>query len=59
MCANWRTERVQREPFCKEDSGITCHAICRIKKYRIMNEVLRNKVRKYDGVSDMISTCKL
>ncbi|CAN5817488.1 hypothetical protein BH23THE1_BH23THE1_22770 [soil metagenome] len=25
------------------------------KKYRIMNDVFRNKLRKYDRVSDMVS----
>ena len=31
------------------------HAICRIKKYRIMNDVFRNKLRKYDKTSDIVS----
>ena len=31
------------------------HAICRIKKYRIMNDVFRNRLRKYDRVSDIVS----
>ena len=31
------------------------HTICRLKKYRIMNEVFRNKLRKYNKVSDIIS----
>jgi hypothetical protein len=31
------------------------HAICRIKKYRIMNDVLRNRLRKYNKVSDIVS----
>jgi len=31
------------------------HATCRIKKYRIMNDVFRNKLRKYDGVLDIVS----
>ncbi len=31
------------------------YAICRIKKYRIMNDVSRNRLRKYDRVSDIIS----
>ncbi len=30
------------------------HTICRIKKYRIMRDVFRNRSRKYDGVSDMV-----
>lgn len=29
------------------------HTICRLKKYRIMSEVFRNKLRKYDKVSDI------
>jgi hypothetical protein len=31
------------------------HAICWIKKYRIMNDVFRNRLRKYNKVSDMVS----
>lgn len=31
------------------------HAICRIKKYRIMNDVFRNRLRKYDKVSDIVT----
>ncbi len=32
------------------------HAIiCRIKKYRIMNDVFRNRLKKYDRVSDIVS----
>jgi hypothetical protein len=31
------------------------HAICRIKKYKIMNDVFRNRLRKYDRVSDIAS----
>jgi hypothetical protein len=31
------------------------HAICRLKKYRIMNDVFRNRLRKYDRISDMIA----
>lgn len=31
------------------------HAICRLKKYRIMNDVFRNRLRKYDEVSDIVS----
>jgi hypothetical protein len=31
------------------------HAICcRIKKYGIMNDVFRNKLGKYDGISDIV-----
>ncbi len=31
------------------------HAICRLKKYRIMSDGFRNRLRKYDRVSDIIS----
>ena len=31
------------------------HAICRLKRYRIMNDVFRNRLRKYDRISDMIA----
>jgi hypothetical protein len=31
------------------------HAICRIKNYRIMNDVFRNRLRKYNKVSDIVS----
>ncbi len=29
------------------------HTICRMKKYRIMSNVFRNKLRKYDKVSNI------
>ena len=31
------------------------HAICRLKKYRIMNEVFRNRLRKYNRISDIVA----
>jgi hypothetical protein len=31
------------------------HAICRIKKYRIMNDTFRNRLRKYDRISDTVA----
>jgi len=30
------------------------HTICRLKKYRIMSDVFRNKLRKYNKVSDIV-----
>ena len=30
------------------------HTICRLKKYRIMSDVFRNKLRKYSKVSDIV-----
>ena len=29
--------------------------ICRLKKYRIMSDVFRNKIRRYDKISDIVS----
>ncbi|MER5176539.1 MAG: transposase family protein [Candidatus Nitrosocosmicus sp.] len=29
--------------------------ICRLKKYRIMSDIFRNRLIKYDKVSDMVS----
>ncbi len=31
------------------------HTICRLKKYRIMSDVFRNKLRKPNKVSDIVS----
>ena len=31
------------------------HTISRLKKYRIMNDVFRNRLRKYDRISDIVS----
>jgi len=31
------------------------HVICRIKKYKIMSDIFRNKLRKYDRISDIVS----
>jgi len=31
------------------------HTICRMRKYRIMGDVFRNRLRKYNRVSDMVS----
>lgn len=31
------------------------HTICRIKKYRIMGDTFRNRLRKYNRVSDIVS----
>ncbi|MER5174197.1 MAG: helix-turn-helix domain-containing protein [Candidatus Nitrosocosmicus sp.] len=31
------------------------HNICRLKKYRIMNDVFRNRLRKYNRISDIVS----
>jgi hypothetical protein len=31
------------------------HTICRLKKFRILADVFRNKLRKYNKVSDIVS----
>ena len=31
------------------------HAICRLKKYRILADIFRNRLRKYNKVSDIVS----
>ncbi len=31
------------------------HAICRLKKYRILNDVFRNKLKKYDKITDIVA----
>ncbi len=31
------------------------HAICRLKKYRIMSDIFRNKLRKYNRISELVS----
>ena len=31
------------------------HTICRMKKYRIMSDVFRNRLRKYNRISDIVS----
>ena len=31
------------------------HTICRMKKYRIMGDAFRNRLRDYDKVSDIVS----
>jgi len=31
------------------------HTICRLKKYRIMSDVFRNRLKKYNKISDIVS----
>ena len=31
------------------------HTICRLKKYRIMSDTFRNRLRKYNGISDIVA----
>jgi hypothetical protein len=34
------------------------HIICRLKKYRILADVFRNKLRKYNTMSDIVTGLK-
>ena len=47
-------EKAYNKIHSKRRIGIE-HAICRIKKYRIMGDIFRNRLRKYDKVSDIVS----
>ncbi len=31
------------------------HTICRLKKYRIMSNIFRNRLRKYNRISDIVT----
>jgi DDE superfamily endonuclease len=31
------------------------HTICRMKKYRMVSDIFRNRLRNYDRVSDIVS----
>ena len=47
----------EEEEYNREHSRrriVVEHAICRIKKYRIMNNVFRNRLRKYYNISDIV-----
>ena len=49
---------VQQKEYNRNHSAkriVIEHAICRIKKYRIMNDIFRNRLRKYDRISDIVS----
>jgi hypothetical protein len=34
---------------------VVVHTICRLKKYGIMSDIFRNKLRKYDRISDIVA----
>ena len=38
----------------KKENSDREHTICRLKKFRILVDVFRNKLRKYDKVSDIV-----
>jgi hypothetical protein len=37
------------------DSIVIEHTICRLKKYRILANIFRNRLKKYNKVSDIVS----
>ena len=45
---------MQPEPLQKKDSDKSTPS-CRMKKYRIMGDVFRNRLRKYNRVTDIVS----
>ncbi len=49
---------VQQKEYNKEHSAkrkVIEHVICKLKKYRIMNDVFRNRLKRYDMISDIAS----
>ncbi len=53
QCLSQEKKRLQYYSFKKEDNRE--HTICRLKKYRIFADVFRNKLRKYNKVSDIVA----
>jgi DDE superfamily endonuclease len=43
-----RTHSKKRE-YCDRE-----HTICRLKKFKILNDIFRNKLKKYNKVSDIV-----
>ena len=55
-----RNQKISEEERCynKDQSKrriVIEHTICRLKKYRILAHVFRNRLRKYNKVSDIVS----
>lgn len=55
-----RNQKISEEERCynKDHSKrriVIEHTICRLKKYRILADVFRNRLRKYNKVSDIVS----
>lgn len=49
---------VQKKEYNRNHSAkriVIEHVICRIKKYRIMNDIFRNRLKRYDRISDIVS----
>jgi hypothetical protein len=48
-------EEKEFNKFYSKKKIVIEHTICRLKKYRIMNDIFRNKLEKYNKVSDIVS----
>jgi DDE superfamily endonuclease len=48
-------EREHNKSHSRKRIVIEHTIICRLKKYRIMNDAFRNKLKKYDKISDIVS----
>ena len=49
---------VQQKEYNRNHSAkriIIEHVFARLKKYRVMNDVFRNRLRKYNKISDIVS----
>ena len=55
---NLELSEEEKEEYNKNHSKnriVIEHTICRLKKYRIMSDVFRNKLRKHNKISDIVS----
>ena len=48
-------EEIEHNKIHSKKRIVIGHTICRLKKYRIMRDIFRNKLRKYNRVSDIVS----
>ncbi len=48
-------EEIEYNKFHSKKRIVIEHTICRLKKYRILSAVFRNKLRKYNNVSDIVA----
>ena len=55
---NRKSSQEEEKDYNKDHSKkriVIEHTICRLKKFRILADVFRNKLRKYDNISDIVS----
>ena len=48
-------EGIEHNKNHSRDRIVIEHAICRLKKYRIISYIFRNKLRKYNSVYDIVT----